>query len=123
MVLEKVISQLEDLVSDRRSFIVGDGEGEYDDVFQKDIEALTIAVKVLKLYVSTTNFDRLKAKTRTFEGMVEMFTDIYSAWSTDCVLSGLAGAEIKCPPKCNCKECIRTWLSAEYKGSGKEEKV
>lgn len=47
MKIEDVIYQLENLIEDRKSFINND---EYDDVFKKDIEALKIAIDIIKRY-------------------------------------------------------------------------
>lgn len=41
---KEVISQLEELIDDRRSFMVGD----YKDCFDKDVRALEYAIKELK---------------------------------------------------------------------------
>ena len=61
-----------------------------------------------------TNFEHLRNVTRTFEGMLEMLSDIDSTWISDCVLAGLAGTDIECDPDCDCRICIQTWLSSEY---------
>ena len=45
MNLIQIISQLADLIKDRRSFLHGDKE--YDEIFLKDIEALEFAIKIL----------------------------------------------------------------------------
>jgi len=42
---EKTIAQLKDLIHDRESLL--SGNAEYDDVFDEDIKALKIAVRVL----------------------------------------------------------------------------
>ena len=60
-----------------------------------------------------TNFEHLRTKTRTFEGMLEMFTDI-NCDCDGCLLDGLTGEEFPCPSDCTCKTCIETWLSSEY---------
>ena len=61
-----------------------------------------------------TNFEHLRNKTRNFDGMLETLADIDGTWSRDCVLEGLAGAEIECPSDCTCRTCLETWLSSEY---------
>lgn len=43
---EETISQLDDLIRDRESFLRGNAE--YDSVFNEDIKALKTAIKVLR---------------------------------------------------------------------------
>jgi len=45
--LDNIIKQLEDLIADRKSFLSEDGE--YDEVFLKDIEALHLAIGIIVL--------------------------------------------------------------------------
>lgn len=76
MTREQVIEQLKDLVKDRESFCVGD----YDVVFELDIQALEYAIKELERtaqevpvqeqYMKFDNLPTINSKEITFSGNV-----------------------------------------------------
>lgn len=51
MTIEEAIEQLEDLVRDRKSFLVGDGY----EIYRKDIEALETVIWFLKIFKEDFN--------------------------------------------------------------------
>ena len=48
MELKDAIAQLKDLIKDRKSFIVDDNSIEWNEIWLRDIEALTIGIAAIK---------------------------------------------------------------------------
>ena len=48
MELKDAIAQLEDLIKDRKSFIVDDNSIEWNEIWLRDIEALKIGIAAIK---------------------------------------------------------------------------
>ena len=70
MTVEEIKNQLEDLIKDRESFMVGD----YDkDIYDRDKEALEFAVKAVEKQIPK----KVKKEFRTIDGAITCFeTDV-----------------------------------------------
>lgn len=60
-----------------------------------------------------TNYEWLRIKTRTPQGLIETLCELNETDYEQCILCTFEKKELECPIEKGCEECISDWLDKE----------